>query len=160
MNVTLFVVSDGMVVDARSNNVSIFTLLEEITAPAFPILIPRVTITALLQRDANEPDAVFQLRASMGETTLFETPMGAEFQGRLRTRSILEIGGLAIPGPGPIEFRLIHNTRTLSSWSVLVHRGGIEQQELLLAGGSPVAGTAPQQTVTGHDPNATPTRHG
>ena len=149
MHVSLFVVSDNMAIDARSNNVSIFTLLEEIGSPVFPILVPRVTVTAIFEREPDEPDAAFQMRAAMGDKILFETPMGADFQGRSRTRSILEIGGFAVPGPGVIEFKLVKDGVTKVFWKVQVTRVGMQQQELVFTGGAPVAGTTPPVTDTG-----------
>lgn len=156
MILKLFVVSEGTSIDMRSNNVSIFTLLEEVGSPVFPVLVPRMIVTAIFERDAGEADVTYQLRAAIGDKVLFETPFAAEFQGRPRTRSVMEIGGIAIPGPGVIEFKLMKDGATVGRWDLQVTHVGLEQQELVLGAITAASAARPTLADTSARPGAAP----
>jgi hypothetical protein len=57
IRVRLFLCADSVVIDGLKNTLSVFHVMEQAQAPAFPTVIPRVTAIATLTRELSDPDA-------------------------------------------------------------------------------------------------------
>jgi len=125
MRSILCFVSEGLVRDAQSNNISAFNILERYSSPAFPLFIPKIFFFALLERN-NTEGSDFELRLQIlnnGER-LNEVTLTANFQTSLLNRQLVSIGGLAIPNPGRLIFNLSRDEELLGSYSIEIVRTG------------------------------------
>ena len=57
-----FIVSKSMSVDIRTNQTSLFEVLEEIQAPAFPAVLPQCVAVTLWRKEEGDEDQDFQSR--------------------------------------------------------------------------------------------------
>lgn len=105
---TLTVCASRIIHDATSNAVSIIDVFEEFNAPAFPFVIPVLSLLWILEReesDSSTPVGHFRLLQDQ-ELGLYSSNL--DFKGSLRTRSILVIRGFVIGHLSDlkIEFKL------------------------------------------------------
>lgn len=123
--------AERVIRDADTNSVSIIDVLDEIQTPGFPRLIPRIMAVWVLERDSLEdtqqPAASFHIL--LNDEELHQGDLNVDFQGVLRTRSFLTLGGLVIPGPGTLtmSFR-IEEEEVASYWMKVVQLGGPQVQ--------------------------------
>lgn len=125
MEVELFVCADSAAVDARTQTISLFHIIEELNSPAFPVVIPRLTIGAVLTRVESEPERPdLQLRIGLGSQEIFRGPFGLSFQQHLRARAIVDIQGVVVLAPGSLKVALYAADRELAAWSIKVNHIG------------------------------------
>jgi hypothetical protein len=139
MEALFLVCAESLALDQRRNTLSLFHVIEEWNIPAFPLAVPYMVIVGLLKRTAEEPEAPegVQLRITLANQEIFLGPISVNFQGRLRMRSITELGGLVILNPGVLSVSIIEGVRQLATWSVVVnHIGRPEAQAELPLGPS------------------------
>lgn len=107
MQVKLFICSSSSALDARTNSISIFHVLEEVHAPAYPIVIPGMSVIALLELDDGELiNQEMKLRVFLGDQQLFAAPFQTNFQVRRKARAIADFNGLVVPAPGMLRVLL------------------------------------------------------
>ena len=107
MQLKQFLCCEGISIDQRHNNVSIFTIIDEITPGGLPVFLQKMTVFAAFQREESEPNEVaLTLNISSGGKILSNNPVSVSFQGKLRFRFVAEIQGLVIPQVGPLIFEL------------------------------------------------------
>ena len=93
--------------DSDTNSMSAIQILEEIPAPGFPVLLSRIAVLFVLERDPTDPDesdAHFSVR--VGNDELFAAPTAFRFQGQRKTRLVVRLNGLVIPGAGLLRVSL------------------------------------------------------
>lgn len=118
----LFAACYSAAVDMRLNTISLFHVIEEMSSPAFPFAIPNFTLAGILGRTADEAntqegaEVVFIYEGQ----ELLRHPTPVNFQGRLRLRLIVEVGGLSLAGPGTLMVSLRHNETQIASWPIIV----------------------------------------
>jgi hypothetical protein len=107
--------------DGETNNVSAINLLEGLAAAGVPFFMQRISFFALWQRAAEDES---QLRGrfivALNETNLLEQEVPMDFGTELRTRSILHVVGLVVPGPGTLRFRIEFPNNLQAQYSVEV----------------------------------------
>jgi hypothetical protein len=119
--VLFFGAADGAVVDQQSNRISIFNLLEELSAPGFPAMHTQMAIIAILDRTQDEPsEPQMSIRIVINQTELITTPIVPSFGEFTRARLVANLSGLAIPEPGMLRCELRLNDDVISTWNVPV----------------------------------------
>lgn len=125
MEVRLFICSESFALDAARNSLSLFHILEEINSPVFPVALPQMSVVAMFVREEEEPnEPQVRLRIQLDGQELFLGPMGVNFQGHLRTRSLGNIQALVLPRPGRLSVSVEQNDHALASWLVAVNQIG------------------------------------
>ena len=120
---TLAVVAESVVRDAQSNNVSVFNIIEAFGSASFPAILPRLAILFMLTREEGDPaQYALSLRISQGDHGEDTFPVDCNFAEHRRSRSIIQLGGLAVRGAGRIRFVLRHEQEELGAWVVDVHQ--------------------------------------
>jgi len=131
MEVLFLAACEMSVIDQRTNGLSLFNVIEEIAAPAFPIFMHRLSIVALLERGQDEPDIVENVTVScaIGNQVIFSAPIAVNFQERSRLRTISDISGLLIPTPEILNVSLMRDVTPLASWksSINLIGGGLQK---------------------------------
>jgi len=97
--------AEGIVIDAQSNNVSVFNIIEEVTPESLPLFFARFTVFILLERDASDDPSEIEcsLRIALNDTNTFDQQVTANFQDKKRTRNVVVFGGLPITQPGTLK---------------------------------------------------------
>ena len=131
-------------VDGKSNQLSLFHILDEISAPAFPLTLTSFCVAALFEREPDDADnSSFVLTITLDDALLASFTMSVDFSRSRRNRSVHTIQGLTIPAPGLIAIALVQKTRVLADWRLLA----------LLSGGDAQKPSLPPKPTT-KDPNA------
>jgi len=129
----LLLCSDSSAIDARINTISAFHIMEQLTAAAFPVALPRIAIIALLTREEADPSqADLQLQIHLGPQQLFTGPMPVDFVQQLSTRAIVELHGLVIPAPGEVRVLIVKEAAVLASWTIKMQQVGEPEMQLHL----------------------------
>lgn len=120
INAKLFVCSDSASLDMRTNLISIFGVLEQVSAATFPIALPRICIVGVFTREQADPANInLQLQLLLNDDqSLYNGPLNINFAHQLTARSIGEMRNLAIPSPGTLIVRIAERERIISSWSL------------------------------------------
>jgi hypothetical protein len=105
MKSLLVLAAENISIDQSTRRMSIFNLLEELSAAGFPGMLPSVAVLVLLERVGIEPEKVpLRISATLNNDTLFDLPFDADFQGKLRTRGIINLQGIVLPAAGMLTF--------------------------------------------------------
>jgi hypothetical protein len=129
----LFFCSDSTSIDARSNALSAFNIIEQLNAPSFPVVVPRLAILIFLSREEGDPSVVqLQLQIFSGTQQLFGGPLAVNFVQQLSTRTIVELNGLLVPAPAELRLVLRDGDQLLDTWTVTVNQVGQPTAQLIL----------------------------
>jgi hypothetical protein len=123
MELRFIVCAQSVTVDQRHNTLSLFHLVEEWSIPSFPFVMPPTTLIGLFERtldEPNEPDRI-EVVIRFGDRELIRKKLTTSFQGRLRMRTITEIGGVLVPAPGVVNFTLEFGENLSSNWKVVIN---------------------------------------
>jgi hypothetical protein len=119
MEVRFFLCAESAVIDSASNKITILNVIEELSAASFPGVLPLLTIVALFVRKKSEADKpAMKIVGSQNNKELFDIPISPPFQGKLRTRLVIGLQGIVLPGPGNITVSLNHKNKTIASWPI------------------------------------------
>lgn len=128
----LFLCSDSASIDARTNTVSAFHIMEQINAASFPVVMPRLSIIAILEREEADPATLqLQLQIYSGDQQLFAGPLPVNFFQQLISRAILELNGLVVPGPRNLNVVLRNGEQVVGSWMIVVNEVGQPRAQLV-----------------------------
>jgi|SRR5882672_10205499 uncharacterized protein DUF6941 len=129
MEVRLLAAAEISVLDQRTNGLSIINIIDELGSPAFPFIVPRVSIVAILEREMTEPETYegFSFSAHFNGQVPFSVGVGINFQGKPKLRSLMDVGGLVIQTPGTLRIALNREGTELAAWYVqVIQIGGPE----------------------------------
>jgi hypothetical protein len=124
--------AEGIIRDSQTNNISAYNILENINSPGFPLFIPNIFFFSLLEKKNTEPNINnFTLTVSNNKQSLLDIPISSDFQDKHRCRQIVKIGGIAVPSPGLLTFKLLQGKKELCSYSVRINKiGGPEVKKI------------------------------
>jgi hypothetical protein len=131
MKSKLFIVCESSALDARLQTLSAFHILEEVNAPGFPFVLPRLSIIAMLVREENDSDnPEVQIRTTIGDEQIFSSPLHVHFQNNQIFRTIADLFGFVVPAPGNLRFALRLGENEFASWEVKIEKVGVPQMEV------------------------------
>jgi hypothetical protein len=143
MNTVFFACCETCIQDSRTNVLSLINVVDEISAIAFPMLLPKLTVLAVFTRAADEPESgTVRLQADISGVTVLDLELAVEFQGKLKTRSIGEVQGILIPTMGQLHISLVKNDQEISGWDIPVLHVGAPHLDLFNAPTGPAAPAA------------------
>jgi hypothetical protein len=113
----LGVASQSISRDGETNRLSIFNLLEDLAGEGFPLLLQTVAATFLLERAADDPaQPPARLSVRLGDARILDTAVDVDFADVLRTRVMVRVEGVVLPGPGELRFDLYVQDTHISEW--------------------------------------------
>ena len=115
--------ADGIVIDRRTNNVSLFNVVEEINSVGFPLLVNKLYAICLIHREIHDEDmtdAHFEFK--LENKVLLRANTNITFQQKQRTRVVLEVSGLVIPVPGTLKVSLLRDREVIACNEIEVHK--------------------------------------
>lgn len=114
--------AETVIVDQSTNNLSIVGVFEDITPLSLPIIVPRMTIVSVVEREDGDPaETPCHVRVSMGDQILFEQDNSYAFQNKPRLRNIMLFGGMPLSQPGILRFEILVGGAVFQSYEVLVN---------------------------------------
>jgi hypothetical protein len=115
--------ADRVIRDTETHNISVINIFEEMTPEGLPLLVPRITVFALLHRNKDEDPSQIKcrFRIEVGNNKLGEHEMSIDFQDKTRNRAVLTINGLLIPTSGVLLVSLLLEERLLNQCSFAVN---------------------------------------
>ena len=91
--------------DRDTGQLSIFEVLEGISALAFPVVLPEVAFTTLLEKATGEPDSRrMSFVVAIGGQELARMSFDVNFAHGNRFRMSIRVNGLVVPSAGPLSF--------------------------------------------------------
>lgn len=115
----LILAAEGIVVDRDTNSISVFNILDRITAEGFPVLLQKMALLVIWERsleDAPQVDGRFSVHLSGRE--LYQQPVRVEFTTSTRNQFVLRMHGLVIPQPGVLSLRITLEGGVVTEYSV------------------------------------------
>jgi hypothetical protein len=112
---------EGASVDQFSNQVTAFQIIEDMTLPSFPMLIPKFAAVASLVKADDDPDEqVLAFRILLNGEEIVSQEIHPLFRGKEKTSSrvVFNFGGLPLMAPGVLEARIEKDNHVLASYSV------------------------------------------
>lgn len=125
MRVSFFATAQGVVVDQRSNGLSLFNVIEDLGAPAFPFILPPLSLALSVQREGDEPDDVLlEIELKLDDHQLISAKVNGHFQGRPMLRIVSDLQGILVPAPGLLNLFVRYEGEELARWTIrLSHIG-------------------------------------
>lgn len=122
MKAILTICSEGIVLDRRSNNITVYNILEEIRSVGFPLLIQRLFFYSSIAREDKDKKETYNLHfeVSIDGEEIFTKGIPINFNKKPRTRTIIEIDGLAIHKTGNLCLKLSYESKKLGEYCVMV----------------------------------------
>jgi hypothetical protein len=78
-------------------------------------VIPSLAVVFYVQREDGDPASIeFMLRCEVGDTETLSTPLRAEFEKGLTTKSIVNFEGFLIPKPGRLRIIALKDDEELA----------------------------------------------
>ena len=120
MKLVLFVCSQSNSIDLRSNQVSIFNILDNVNAPSFPIVLDKISVLAIFSDDITSGEYNILMDIVLNDEVLASGPIVVKFGGHTVTRTFTEIGGLILKAPGDLKFSLKYEGNEIGEWRIKV----------------------------------------
>lgn len=113
----------GIVIDSKTNNVSIFNILEQLNSEGFPLIIPEFSVFNFLERTSDDPSEYdLEVVITNNDVELLRGPLKVNFEDKFKNRAVISIGGLAVPNPGILRTSLLYKGQELGSWDIVVEK--------------------------------------
>lgn len=104
----LILCAEGVIRDAETNNISIFNILEELTAESYPILIQKSALFTVLTKEEDDPDKPdLKFLLFNNDELVNEHKLKVDFRGKTKSRTIIRLGGIPFHNPGKAHFKVI-----------------------------------------------------
>ena len=111
--------------DSKTNQLSLFHVLDEIGGAAFPLVLPNLCVASLFEREPEDgPLQSFNLAVALDGTLLASFTMSVDFSKSRRNRTVNTIQGLSIPATGTVTVSLLQKSRVLAEWQALAVQTG------------------------------------
>jgi hypothetical protein len=119
MRLKYLICCESSAFDLFSNRVSLFHIIDQVTAPAYPIALTSLAIVFCLERDNGDPDAVnARVSISYGAQELASYPMAVQFGGNPLARGSGNVQGFFVPGPGRLTVSLNVDEQIIGTWDI------------------------------------------
>lgn len=113
------IAAEGVILDTDTKAVSIFSILEDIQAEGFPVLLQKISLFVVLERaEADSTSHEFTLKISLGDIEIGAHPVAVNFQDKMRLNNIIRMYGLVIPNPGLLAATLLDGNRALCRYTI------------------------------------------
>ena len=100
-------VAESILQDMATNQVSVINLIEEVRPVGYPLLVPRLAVLVIFERDEDDdPTGEANLRILIEDQELFTSTLDFHFGESRLFRSILQFHGFSVPDAGSIRVRV------------------------------------------------------
>jgi hypothetical protein len=125
MKTIFFACSESSSLDAQTNRISLFHILEDVSVTAVPIFLYSLAVVAILERDDAEATVQDMLINIENDGKLVgQIPTQVNFLEHKRSRTLTLIQGVMIPSIGTLDVVLNHGGRELGRWPINIRYVG------------------------------------
>ena len=123
LNVYFAIAANRVLVDSITNQVSIIDLFEQLKAPSFPVLVPRLTLLYYISREAGDPATQdLTVVCKLADSEVFKVDVKVDFKDEDSTRIVLGIDGLTLTQPGMFQAFLMDKDASLGVLDLVVEQ--------------------------------------
>lgn len=103
MELLFLVCAETGIVDVFTNRMSLFHVVEEMSSPAFPGIVPSLTVVSIFRRDADDqPVQKAHLRLTLNDQEIFKGDLDVRFEDKTRARNFAHLQGVPLTSPGTL----------------------------------------------------------
>ena len=134
LNVYFAIAANRVLVDSITNQVSIIDLFEQLKAPTFPVLVPRLTLLYYVSRDKGDPATKdLMVVCKLSDKEIFKVAVKVDFKDEDSTRIVLGIDGLTLTQPGMLQAFLMDQDTSLGMLDLVVEQSSASAQSASLS---------------------------
>ncbi len=116
---------ENIIHDVRSDNYSIFNILEKQNSVTFPFMINKIEILALFEKEENEPDKVtVEFIINNNDDEISKDEMEIEFSEKSKTRTLFSINSIPVNNPGFLEIIIKYQNSELGRYKIEINKIG------------------------------------
>lgn len=105
LNIRTILLAEDVVRDTVTNTVSVFKLIEQITAEGYPINIPKAWLYILVDRqESDNSEQKLNIKFSHNKRLIEQATVNISFKGQNAARVMVNLGALEFPEPGDAQF--------------------------------------------------------
>jgi len=121
LNPLICLAAQGIVRDAETNNISAFSILEQLNPAGFPAFVATMGFLVIWRKAEGDPEQYDgEFRIHNNATELLRQPIRIDFEGSPSHRSIVGMGGLVLQEPGTLRFSIWVGGNELAHYEVKV----------------------------------------
>ena len=144
MRVVYFICAESSSLDVQSGRVSIFHILDEVSATALPIFMASAATVVLFEREPDDPQVLEALLSvALNGNELAKLPINIDFQDKPRHRSLGTIQGMMIPNAGTVSFSVRYLEKELALFDFRVTYVGTASFQGVNAANNPSTAVTP-----------------
>jgi hypothetical protein len=122
MIVRLFMCCEATAIDVRGGLCAFF-IISDIYTVVFPFVLPKLSVIFLSLKEPADPEELhFNLRISLGDLELHNSPIAISFGGQNRGRFVAELQGVLLPAAGELVAAVRDGDREIAAWKMIVQR--------------------------------------
>ena len=129
--VKLILFAQSVVIDKRTNLVTLCNVTEEFHAKEVPINIPPTNLLIYFQRDDIDPNSKFPIKVviSLNDKILGENNTSIDFQNRKKHRLVVGYSTILINEFGILKFEIFNEDKSLSVFECpIIHDPTLKQE--------------------------------
>ena len=112
------IVAEKVIIEKDTNKVTIVDVIENLKSPSYPLFFPNFSCLLYFENDKDNADQnKYKFTLKNNDKLLIDTDVNIDFQGKLTTRSLVNINGLAIPAPGVVTIEISSEGQHIDSYS-------------------------------------------
>lgn len=133
MKIQLAVLAGSASIDRFTNRLSIFNVLDDISPPTLPVVIPEATFVMILRREAGEPSKLEgTVNIKIGDVLIGRAVQEIDFEGGVTNRQVLNFQALPIFQSGDLTFELHLPSQQITALTIPVTSQSKESSETTL----------------------------
>ena len=115
--IQLTAIAQNVIIDQRTNTLSIINLLQDVLVSTFPSGIPLIDYLCMFEKEDGEPEIVkgLELIVCNDDEEILKLGFDIDFKGKRRSRIIINMSGLSIKKQGSLDFTLKSGESILAS---------------------------------------------
>jgi hypothetical protein len=149
MELLFLICAESASIDQGTKRLSLFNIVEEIGALAFPGTVQSAALVMMAERQSHEPDQpTFNLSLLLNAKRLHSTSLVVQFQQQMRCKVIASMNGVPLSGPGRLEIDVEYNGKSLGRWPIQVMAipGPVMPSTQQMPSADAVSAVAPQRS--------------
>jgi len=109
----------GVIRDAETGTISVYSILEQLNAEGFPFFMQEMGVLGVWKREAGDAaDIDLQVRIRNNDRVLLNGPVRVAFADKQLHRTIVNFRGLVVQEVGQVHFEFVRNDNVIASYSI------------------------------------------
>lgn len=123
LDVYFAIAAGRVIVDTRTNQISIIDVYEKLESNTFPVYLPKLALLFYLSRDKGDPATRdLTMICTVDETEIFQVDVHVDFKDSDTNRIVLDVEGVNIPKTGTLKAYILDGDRPLGVLDLQVEK--------------------------------------